>query len=239
MLYRRIIKSIDDSIAIGVNSDGRCLVASGWLRFDRIGNAIVIAVEVKVILNAIAIRIHWRGAQLIPGSIIVVVCESCCVCFSNRDGAIHVGVGVNRNLVAAFQQIADAVVVAVEVAAVMDSVAVGVPFDDKLLSISENEHLAVGPIVSVTFQCHNQARDSTTHWRDVVQWIQRDLNILTGDVGNVSRINVVRNFQIDHAQRSAESIKSLYLNGVVSKALSDCKKPARVTDDGGVVEQCV
>ena len=81
----------------------------------------------------------------------------------------------------------------------MNPVAIGVSFDDKSLSLTEEEHFAVRPVAVVAYQSDTKAGYPTAYRRDVVQWIQGDLNVLAPEVGNMSSVDVVGNCQINHA----------------------------------------
>ena len=102
------------------------MIAGGWLRFYRIGNTIVVTVEVEVVLDAVAIGIDGGIAKLIPDSVSIGIGQSCGGCFGGRDISVHVGVCRDRNGVTAFMKIADAVVVAVEVTVVANTITVSV-----------------------------------------------------------------------------------------------------------------
>ena len=103
MRDRWIVEGIHNAIIISIGSDRRRLVANGWLSFDGIGNAIVVAVQIQVVSNAIAIGVDWRGStELIPGSVAIGIGKSSGSGFSAIDDAVHVGVGGNRKRVTAF-----------------------------------------------------------------------------------------------------------------------------------------
>ena len=103
MLDRWVIERIDHSITVSVRSDGGRLVACRWLRFDRIRNTIVVTIKIEVVLDTVSISINRRRAkQLIPDSISIIIREVSRQRFCDRNMAIHVHVGVNCILVAAF-----------------------------------------------------------------------------------------------------------------------------------------
>ncbi len=121
-----IVKGIDNTISICIGANRRRLVAGGWLSFNRVGNAVVVAVEVEIVRNPIAIGVDWRCAQLIPSSVAIGIGKAGGVCLGNRNGSVLIGVSRDREDIAAFDQIADSIVVAVEVTFVVYSIAIGI-----------------------------------------------------------------------------------------------------------------
>ena len=127
MLDRWIVESINHTITISIRSDRRRLVACGRLSFDRIGNSIVVAVQIQIVSNAIAVRIDWCGrTELIPDTVAIEIFESSVHRFLVINNTTTVSISINRKLITTFKQIADAVVVTVDVAAVVDSIAVSI-----------------------------------------------------------------------------------------------------------------
>ena len=122
MYDRWIVEGIDSAITISIGSNRRRLVTCGWLSFDGIGDSVVIAVEVDVVSSAIAISVNWRSTELIPRSVTIGIGKSSCNGFLGVDNATAVGVGSNCNRVATFEQIAYAIVVAVDVTRVRNSI---------------------------------------------------------------------------------------------------------------------
>ena len=102
MHYAWIVKRIHDAIAIGVAADRWCLIAGRGLRFDCIGNAIVVTVEIQVVSKAISIRVNGRRCKLIPGSVAIVIGEARRGCFGGVDHTAVVSVGRDRDGVATF-----------------------------------------------------------------------------------------------------------------------------------------
>ena len=96
MFERWIIEGIENAIAIRIDSDHGRLVACGRLIFDHISNAIVVAVEIKVIGDAVAVGIDWIDIKFIPRSISIGISESGSRRFFNRNDAIAVSVGCDR-----------------------------------------------------------------------------------------------------------------------------------------------
>ena len=130
MLNRWIVESINHTITISIRSNRRRLVANCWLSFDRIGDTVVVAVEISEISNAITISVNGRCAELIPGSVSIDIGKSSVHRFLVINNTTTVSISINRKLITTFKQIADAVVVTVDVAAVVDSIAIGVGKDD-------------------------------------------------------------------------------------------------------------
>ena len=130
MLDRWIVESINHTITISIRSDRRRLVACGRLSFDRIGNSIVVAVQIQIVSNAIAVRIDWCGrTELIPDTVAIEIFESSVHRFLVINNTTTVSISINRKLITTFKQIADAIVVAVDVTPVVDPVPIRINTD--------------------------------------------------------------------------------------------------------------
>ena len=102
MFNRRIVKGIDNTITISIRSDCRRLIAKRRLSFNRISNAIVVAVEIAEIGDAISIGICRRCAELIPGSVAIAIGKPSSSCLGGVDHSAHIGVSINRKLISTF-----------------------------------------------------------------------------------------------------------------------------------------
>ena len=122
----RIVERIDYTVAISVTANGRCLIASGRLILDGIGNCVIVTVEVQKVLDAVAVGINGRCAELIPGSIAIGIGKASSGRFGGVNHAAHIGISRDRYGISTLHQITDAVVVTVEIAAVMDPIPVGI-----------------------------------------------------------------------------------------------------------------
>ena len=239
MYYRWIVKGINNTITISIGTNRRRLVANGWLGFDGIGNAIVVAVQIQVVSNAIAIGIDWRGTKLIPDSVSIGIGKSSGSGFGPIDDAVHIGVGSNRKRVTAFDQVTDAIIVGVMITMVVDAILVGIDSRRNGLCLTEEKDLAVRAIISVAADKSDlNTGDLTTHRCQIVNRKQSEMDILV-DVCCVPCVNVVRCHEIDGAQRIACHIEGLGLQFIVAVAFGERDETSSRAKHRGVVSQCI
>ena len=125
----RRIERVQNAIAIGIVVGHVSIVADIICRrecFDRVGNTIVVAVQVQEVFDAVVITVNRRDAS-VGGD-----WDSIGIHLSAGTGCVvvnSVSIGVHDRCVgAAFFKVADAVVVTVQIAVVGDAVSIGVSF---------------------------------------------------------------------------------------------------------------
>ena len=149
MYDRRVVERINNSVTIGIGPDRWSLETCGGLVFNSIGNAICVTVQIKEVSDAVHVGVHWCRAEHIPNTITIGIGEAryagCDRCrgFGSVNRAIHVGVSCDRGCIAAFNQIADAVVVAVKIAPVVNSITISVAFDCSHIDTNRSTLVAV------------------------------------------------------------------------------------------------
>ena len=99
------------------------------MSFNRISNAIIVAVQIQIVGDAVAVGVDRRCVRSIPDAITIEIFETGVHCFHCADDAIAISICVNQILIATFDQIADTIVVAVQITAIMNSVTVNIHWD--------------------------------------------------------------------------------------------------------------
>ena len=100
--------------------------------FNSIGNAIGVTVQIQEVSDTVHVGVHWCRAQHIQNTIAIGIGEARyagidrCGGFGSVNRAVHVGVSCDRGCIAAFNKVADTVVVTVEVIVIADAIHVGV-----------------------------------------------------------------------------------------------------------------